>query len=414
MHVQSANRLGSLTSDRYRMLPELRMVEILLLAGWAFELRAGDRVEAAAQTKAALERWIGLGLGVRCGDGERRFDPVEVVNFLIWAGRSGRDPFWAERYVHTGRALVLEGALPSQATRRFGMTLRRCFDLRQFEAGSRIRLRLPVPLPGAYVDDLAMRPVVAASLSAEVKFDPGRIEVRLAVPRSQVVEIGVDMAFTAQSAAACTEPLAPAEAETYRRPAEGLVRVSPRVQVLADALAGEREDPWEILQVFWAYMMDALWCGAIHYDQVPANAACDWVLEHKWYDCQLGSALLVSLCRARGIPARMLSGHLLYALAPTNHFWAEVWIAGRGWMPFDLASWGLSLGGRDAAWRTRFFGQVDFRMATQILPLAFTGPMSVRFPAAWQMVQTRAERGISIEFLDLEGRRIYADLVAFT
>lgn len=409
--ANSVDRLGILVSDRYRTIPEARMIDILLLAGWAFELERGGRIEAIAQTKSALERWIDLGLGIqRDGRGGRYFDPVEVVNFLIWAGRLGLDRFWADHYVNTGRALVVEHA-QADLTKRLHFTLQRRFDLQQFEPGDRVRLRIPVPFDCAYVTDLAMSPVVSPSLSAMVSFDAGRMEVRLKTPATQIVEIGVNVSCTAATTGPTLKQLTPAEKEVYRRPAEGLIRVSSRIQDLADALAGTMDEPWDILRSFWAYMMDHLWCGAIHYDQVPSDEACDWVLSHKWYDCQLGSALFVSLCRARGIAARMVSGNALYRLAPTNHFWAEAWIDGCGWVPFDFASWGLSLGGVDPAWREHFFGKTDVRLVTQILPLIFTGPMSTRFPPAWHMVQTGIPGGVSIQFLELDGRLIYEDSV---
>ena len=364
----SVDCLGIFVSDRYRTLPETRMIDVLLLAGWAFERERAGGAEATRQTRAALDRWIGLGLGVRRDDrGLRYFDPVEVVNFLIWTGRLGLDHFWADHYVHTGRALALEGA-QVDLTKQFNLTLRRRFDLRRFETGARVRLRLPVPLICAYVTDLTMRPVVDPSLSAKVRFNAGRMEVELETPPAQIIEIGVNLTFTATRASAGTEKLLPAEEEIYRRSAEGLVQVSSRVQDLADALAGAMDKPWDIVRSFWTYMMDHLWCGAIHYDQVAAEAACDWVLDHKWYDCQLGSALFVSLCRARGIPARMVSGNLLYRLAPTNHFWAEAWIDGCGWMAFDFASWGLSLGGTDAAWRDFFLGRSTFGWSPRFYP----------------------------------------------
>jgi hypothetical protein len=160
-------------------------------------------------------------------------------------------------------------------------------------------------------------------------------------------------------------------------------------------------------------MLDRMMCGAMRYSDLTGQAPVDWVLENGWCDCQLGAALLISLCRARGIPARLVGGHLLYRLAPTNHFWPEVWIDGQGWRPYDLLSWDLSQGGRDPDWRDRFAGQVDARIVTQRFPLAFTGPMSVRFPAAWQMVQSRSkDGGIDVGYRDVEqGSLIYNDHV---
>ncbi len=387
------------------------MIEILLLHRWAIATLRDGCSDAATRTRAALERWIDLGLGFQRGDrGERYFDPVEVVNFMTLMGRHGRDRFWADHFVHPGQALVKEAA-EMGLTKSFNLTLRRRFNLQRFEPGAQVRLRLPVPCTSAHVTDTVISPAIDPSLSAKVHIDGGRMEVQLKTPAAKVVEIGVDVSFTATRDCINAEKLTPEEEDIYLRPSEGLVRVTSRVQDLAAALTGVMHKPGDIVRAFWAYMMDQLWCGAMHYDQLTAETACDWVLDHKWYDCQLGSALFVSLCRARGIPARMVSGNFLYRRAPMNYFWAEAWIDGCGWTGFDFVSWGLSFGGRDAAWRDHFFGKIDFRLVTQILPLTFTGPMSVRLPPAWHMVQTSMPGGGTTEFLTLDGELIYADSI---
>ncbi len=406
-----AHPLGSVPADRYRTVPQAQIIEMQLLSDWAFEVAAGGRADAVAATEVALENWIALGLGYRRdGDGQRLFDPAEVTNLMTWAGHHGRDPFWAEHYVTTGQALALDRRITASAA-RLRVGLRRSFDLRSVASGTMVQLRLPLPLPGPYASDIAVTPVVAPSLSAEVVQDRGRMIVRLAAPPGGAVVIGADLAFRAHCPPPAPTALTPAERALYCHPVEGCVRVSPRVRALADELAGTVTDPLAALRAFWHHMMRTLCCGVVHYDQVDAAAACDWVLDSGWFDCQLGSALLVALCRARGIPARLVSGYLLYPLAPTNHYWAEAWIDGQGWLPFDLMAWTLSRGGRDPAWRDRFFGALELRLLTQLLPLTFTGPMSVRFPPAWHMVQTGFEGGTSIAFSALDGTLIYRDSV---
>jgi hypothetical protein len=55
---------------------------------------------------------------------------------------------------------------------------------------------------------------------------------------------------------------------------------------------------------------------------------------------------------------------------------------------------------------------VDFRAVTQILPLRFTGPMSISFPAGWQMLQVAAGGGVDIGYTALDGGGlIYRDHV---
>jgi hypothetical protein len=141
------------------------------------------------------------------------------------------------------------------------------------------------------------------------------------------------------------------------------------------------------------------------------DAPCDWVLDSGWYDCQLGAALLAALCRARGIPARIVGGHFLFPLFPTKHFWAEVWIDWCGWLPFDLVSWQLSAAGRDREWRNHFAARIDYRMATQCLPLQFTGSMSVRLPAAWHILQFWKDGELEIPMLKLDGALLFSDRI---
>lgn len=398
-------------SDDHRTIDETRIVDMLLLGGWAFERAGDDDTAGRAEVLAAIDRWVAAGMGCRSVAGRRLFDPVEVVNFMTWAGVSGSDDFWNTHYVTTGRRLVGSSAPDGATQRRFAVDLQRRFDLRGFDAGAALRLRMPVPLAGPSVTDIDLSTACSVD-GAEVRLADGRLEVRLKAPDDRHVDIAATGHFTARRELPSPGDLTDTERALYLRPVEGLIRISPRIAALAVDLAGRRSDPLEAIRRYWDYIMDALFCGMIHYDQVPPEQGCDWVLDHRWFDCQIGSALLVALCRAHGIPARIVGGHVLYPLAPTNHFWAEAWIDGRGWTPFDLLSWTLSAGGRDPAWRDHFFAHLDFRMFTQLLPLSFTGPMSVRFPDRWHMLQRSAGTGVSVTFEALDGSPVFEDRVA--
>jgi hypothetical protein len=201
------------------------------------------------------------------------------------------------------------------------------------------------------------------------------------------------------------------EREVYTRPEEGLIRLTPRISALARKWVGQDAKDIEAIHRLWFQLLDTVWCGVIHYDQVDARAPSDWVLDHGIGDCQLASALFIALCRAEGIPARLVGGNLLYGRAPTNHFWAEAWSDEAGWQSFDFLAWDLSEGGRNPQWRQHFAGTIDPRLRTQCFPLSFTGPMSVRFPEAWHMVQEPAGMGVRTTFLRLDGSLIYSDMV---
>jgi hypothetical protein len=413
---------GIHAGNRYRTVGEQQIINMLLVAAFVSELEAGQRSSAIARISSALDDWIRLGLGYQLSDrGERMFDPVEVVNRMKWAGHQGFDDFWASHFVATSRAFAGEwgpitGTAPPRPLglepARFSLDLRRSFNLSGIEAGQKLRLRLPLPLSQSS-QQLEIEPMAPADLSARVTRSEGRLDFQFAAPAEPFVEIAAKISFTTDGRSTDFLPggSSAEAAGLYLRASEGLIRITPRVEALSRSLAGTCHGPLTVAATLFNYIIDELMCGMVHYDQVNPEAPGDWVLDAGWYDCQLGSALFASMCRACGIPARILSGHMLYRLAPGFHYWAEIWIDEKGWIPFDFLTWDLSMAGRDAAWRGFFAGAIDYRMVTQCFPLAFTGPMSVRFPATWHLVNAPCSGGMDINFTGLDGRLIYCDRV---
>ena len=381
------------------------------LAGWACERAEGS--PGKALTREALERWIAMGMGVRRGtDGGRYFDPAEVLNFIKQAGLDGRDTFWTERVVGTARRLVLD--MRNDDPRKFAVELRRTFNTRSVAAGAALRLRMPLPLTSDHLGDLEVHPHAVGS-ATDIAVSRGRLEVRTRASDSGEVTIGATTSFTAFPREPSRErPQLGLGAPDlrYLRPREGLIVVSDRVAALAGSLAGPDADPLVAVRAFWNYCLDEFSQGAVHYDQVDAEAPGDWLLDSGWGDCQLVGALFASMCRARGIPARILGGFYLYKACPSNHFWAEAWIDGQGWTPFDFACWELSGGGRDPAWRDHFFGRIDGRLTNQCLPFDFTGAVGVKIPAAWHIVPSTEPAGVSVALLDVAGTLLYRDFVS--
>ena len=401
---------------RYRSIDEARIVEALVSEGWRYEVAAGQRPAAEHEARVALERCIALGLPYRRSSaGGRLFDPAEASNFLKWAFKAKGERIWQDQFLPSARREIREAHRPTGdgidtppdlgalSAQRYAVTVRRSFNLADRRPGERIRLRLPVPLEDEFLRDLSLELLMPARTPVETTVAPARLDVLTTIAEEDEISIGVRATFTAT--AVIPAPAAapdPAEFALYTRPSEGLIKLSPRIRALAAELAGADPDPSAVLRRFWAFMLDELAYGFIHYDAVDPAAPLDWVLDHGWYDCKFGAALLAALCRARHIPARLATGYLLREVSPGFHSWAEVWIAGRGWLPIDLASWSLSAGGRDTDWRDYYFGRLDHRMTVERLPRLFSGPTAMWLPDAWHMHITLAEPGTDVAFEELD------------
>ena len=387
------------------------MIEALVLRGWAFELADGQGPAARGEAAEALWRWREGGLAwSEASDGEPLYDPAEVFNHMTWAGLAG-DPVWRDRHVKTGRGFV-EDLARGAPERRFEARLSRTFNLTRQNLGLRsagrtLRLRLPLPLDGP-----DHRVLEVASCGAETTaWQDGRLDLRLADEGRESVSLEAVVSLAMGEATAIARTSA-GPSEIWRRPVEGEIRVTPRLAALAERLGGGLPDR-DAVAAFWRHLMDSFCSGVVRYDDFAPAAALDWVLDHRWYDCRLGAALLVTLCRARGVAARLVDGYFLYDLYPTRHYWAEVWLADDGWRPMDVFAWDLSAGGEDAAWRDRFFLGLEPRLVLQRPPRRVTGPSSIGFPPSWQMVESPASPGVDISFTDvIDGSLIMRDHVA--
>lgn len=415
--------LGIRTAARYRVAPEAAIVEMLVLQGWAIDAMAGRREQARREAASTLERWIAMGLAYeRSPSGERRFDPAEVSNFH----RRSPDPFYAERFVPQGRAIALafhrrvasRDAPPPPDTlppERFTVTHSREFVLARAARGARTLLRMPLPIEDGTLSGLRHELVAPSGLDAEPVASTGRLDVRVTVPGAPTVTLAVRTTFVSDPSGRGAAPaqLSASERELYTRPVEGVVKVTPRIRALADELAAGERDPFATARRFNDFLVERLTCGVVHYDELDSAAPTDWVLDSRWCDCQMGSALVVAMCRARGIPARLVAGNLLLPANAPGHYWLEVWDEDRGWLPIDTIAADLSMRGRDRAWREYFVGRLDYRMKTQVLPRVFNLSPSVRFPAAWHLLARIDGDGVeSATFENATGVLVYRERIA--
>jgi hypothetical protein len=409
------------TTDRYRTIIDDRIVDFLLSP---YAIVAGARELDVPIAKNILETCVTLGLPYALSEnGRRLFDPAEVVNFIKYSYFKYREPFWRDRAVLMLRRLMSQAIsqapfnsppnLAEFKSNTYDITIQLKFNLSDRRVGDVVRLRLPLPLDHPTKNTSANIFLLKDTPGAQTKFEQARLDVRLAVPQQGEVTIGVRMRLTFTPKTDNIETkIDPNEAVLYTRPEEGLIKVDQRIFELSQLIGGTCVDRWDILHRLWDFLFEELTLGPVYYDQIDPERPLNWTLDNGIYDCKVGSALLIALCRARGIPARMISGYTINPVLPTTHSWFEVWFDGQGWLPFDLYSMDLCCGDKFSPWRHHFFGQIDQRLVTERLPRLFGGLGDVKLPKAWQMISARDDEGALTYFENLAtGALIYSEKV---
>jgi transglutaminase-like putative cysteine protease len=141
------------------------------------------------------------------------------------------------------------------------------------------------------------------------------------------------------------------------------MEVTPEIRIVASDLAGKETNPVRMARKFFQYVIDK----SDHYSKwgpMPKGLCLGSAKE-----CMAGSgdccsdqhALFIALCRARGIPCRMMFGS---RLKPENEgkdhdpgyrCWPNFFAPGLGWVPLDISSADAASGDRSGEW----FGGLD-------------------------------------------------------
>lgn len=416
--------LPFVTEARFRNVPEARIVEHLVFHGWRRGARRADPDGARRVVTAALARWRGLGLpAVRDDHGAWRYDPAEAFLCMRWAGRTAGDPFWREHHVAIERARVLSfhaaasthdapPAMSALPPRRFTVTVRRRFHPAYLTVAARVRLPLPYADDALRASEVTLEPVAGARA---LHASPGHAEVRLDAVPDGPLTLGARTSFVARPYAppGAVAPLSAPERELYLRHGEELVQVTPAIATLAADLCRGVASPRERARRFLDFLMDGLAAGPFPYEWLDARAPLDLPREGGWFDCRLGAAMIAALCRVSGIPARRVSGYLIYPECAGYHWWLEVWLDDAGWVPIDTWATDLSANGTDARWRGVFFGQLDYRMKSEVLPRVFNRSPGVRLPPAWRILERDVEDGATeIALVDVAtGEDVWVDTI---
>jgi hypothetical protein len=423
--------LGVNLTGRYTAVAEPEVLRAIALCGWLSALQHGERRLAHEGAARSLERWIGQGLRYVVRGGERRFDLSEALNHCVQRGRLGGDPTW-DRFLAQSRELALEfrepaGSAPpaTDATGRhdgvhWRLSLRREFNVEDRPPGSLLRLRIPIPYDDSAQEAIRVEPMLPPGEQVQLRRARESLEVRLlaADAPGNRVTLGVDVSArvyqlnrAVDASRVARYDCQSADYALYTRPLDGLIRLTREVRRVAAEVAGDLENPWHIAEAIWVYLCDNLILNSVHLTELDREDPLGWVLRHGWCDCYIGSALFAGLCRARGLPARVVGGMCLYSSISFFHYWAEVMIPHYGWVPMDTTSWSLAAGeGGAGYWASFFRGRIDYRLRTQCLPNIVTGPTGIRFPPEWYLVQTFEDGETQVAYYDLSsGALLYRD-----
>jgi hypothetical protein len=368
------------------------VIEQILVQCWMFEARGGDRAGARALAERTLERLLARGLPSGRGPaGGLLLDPYAANNALKSRAGEPADASFAAWQATTRRNAT---SLPPEP-HAYRFTLRREWHAFAGAPGRPLIFRLPLPLRGAQRGKASVRLVEPAGGLVDERESSGRLELRVdpAAVRGPVVAelevrlVGAELRDPGAASAALGAPPAK-EDEPWLRDREGLVQQSPAVAALAEELARGQATARDFVHRAWDWLISTLRFGDVHRGALDPADPLGSVVRLGWADCVLGSSLLVALCRARGIPARLLTGFLLHPANVGPHSWAEVNLGGGAWVPFDFGSWVYCAGDpRDPVFGRYFRGRVDARFVAEVAPREFTGWGSAVPPERWYRLE---------------------------
>ena len=234
---------------------------------------------------------------------------------MIRAGREWGDPWDSSGPVATFR--MAAAALQEVGDReRFEVAFRREFRL---QAGTTGRLA-PLPLDDPALIDVDVDLIELPPDSVETSRAPGRLEVRVPAtdrPASVAVEVVIRFSHGRPLAAWIAMPSSPGTRPARNisftpNPNEGLIRSPTRSGRSAESLAPRSPRPWDALAAFWDFFFRG--CRA------DASTTTSSIRTIPWGRSRGGGGSTAlparrssaGLCRARGIPARVVNGFTLY------------------------------------------------------------------------------------------------------
>ena len=148
--------------------------------------------------------------------------------------------------------------------------------------------------------------------------------------------------------------------KTYTREQLPHICFTDKVKKLADSLAGNEKNPYEIVKKFYYWFNNNIpWAGALEYSIIPNIP--EYTLAHRRGDCGMQTFLLMSMLRYKGIPVKWQSGWMIPPESENLHDWCEVYYEGTGWVPLDI-SYSLQYSGNSKLKEFYITGIDSYRM----------------------------------------------------
>ena len=113
----------------------------------------------------------------------------------------------------------------------------------------------------------------------------------------------------------------------YLKPSPLIESDDPLIKRVANRIEGESKE--EIVANIYEYIQKT-----IKYTPITQDIGAKKVLKHKRGKCSEYAALMVALCRARNIPARIVCGNIARD-SFQKHTWVEVYFDKFGWILYD-------------------------------------------------------------------------------
>jgi transglutaminase-like putative cysteine protease len=176
---------------------------------------------------------------------------------------------------------------------------------------------------------------------------------------SYLVEVyGVETSIRPQAIRSTDVP-----SPSYTQASVNLPSTDPLIREQAAAIVGREQNLYLKAERIYTWLITNV---GIQWESLEGGAL--EALEQKKADPYMAAFLFCTLARAAGIPAQPVSGILIDRnRQASNHYWAEFWIGGFGWVPLDPAlgagaappSFTLNPGGANY-----YFGNLDNQRLT--------------------------------------------------